>query len=57
MQQEEGISDDEIDQAMEFLIGIMKDGLLGKFTRESIQMAIKAIKHDSDVETASHEGK
>ena len=56
MQQEEGISDDEIDQAMEFLIGIMKDGLLGKFTRDSIQMAIKAIKHDSDVETASHEG-
>ena len=49
MQQEEGISDDEIDQAMEFLIGIMKDGLLGKFTRDSIQMAIKAIKHDSDV--------
>ena len=56
LQQEEGISDDEIDQAMEFLIGIMKDGLLGKFTRDSIQMAIKAIKHDSDVETASHEG-
>lgn len=56
MQQEEGISDDEIDQAMEFLIGIMKDGLLGKFTRDSIQMAIKAIKHDSDVETASYEG-
>lgn len=56
MQQEDGLSDDEIDQAMEFLIGIMKDGLLGKFTRESIQMAIKAIRHDSDVEAANHEG-
>lgn len=42
----------KIDQAMEFLIGIMKDGLLGKFTRDSIQMAIKAIKHDSDVENS-----
>lgn len=56
MQQEDGLSDDEIDQAMEFLIGIMKDGLLGKFQRESIQMAIKAIKHDSDVEVANREG-
>ncbi len=56
VQQEDGISDDEIDQAMEFLIGIMRDGLLGKFTRESVQMAIKAIKHDSDVEAAGHEG-
>lgn len=56
MQQEDGLSDGEIDQAMEFLIGIMKDGLLGKFTRESIQMAIKAIRHDSDVEAANHEG-
>ena len=37
VQQEDGISDDEIDQAMEFLIGIMRDGLLGKFTRESVQ--------------------
>ena len=58
MQQEEGISDDEIDQAMEFLIGIMKDGLLGKFTRDSIQMAIKAIKHDSKSDgTANLAGK
>lgn len=56
MQQEDGLSDDDIDQAMEFLIGIMKDGLLGKFSRESIQMAIKAIRHDTDVELADREG-
>jgi hypothetical protein len=42
---------------MEFRLEFMKDGLLGKFTRDSIQMDIKAIKHDSDVETASHEVK
>ena len=41
---------------MGFLIGIMKDGLLGKFTSESIRMAVKAIRHDSDVEAANHEG-
>lgn len=56
IQQEQGYSDDDIDKAMEFLIGIMKDGILGKFEAESITMAIKAIKHDSDVEQADREG-
>lgn len=56
MQAEEGISDEDIDLAMEFLIGIMKDGILGKFSRESIRMALKAIKHDADVEQADREG-
>lgn len=56
MQQENGLSDKEIDSAMDFLVGIMKDGLLGKFSRESITMALKAIKHDADVEQADREG-
>lgn len=56
MQQEEGLSDEDIDSAMDFLVGIMRDGLLGKFTRESIIMALKAIKHDGDVEQADREG-
>lgn len=56
VQQENGYSDDDIDNAMEFLIGIMKDGILGKFSSDSILMAIKAIKHDSDVELADREG-
>lgn len=34
----------------------MKDGILGKFTRESIDMAFKAINHDANVEDAAHEG-
>lgn len=56
MQKEEGLTDDDIDNAMEFLISIMKDGLLGKFSRESISMALKALRHDADVETADREG-
>ena len=56
MQQEEGLTDEEIDGAMDFLVGIMKDGLLGKFSRESITMALKAINHDGDVEQADREG-
>ena len=56
VQQEDGLSDDDIDGAMEFLIGIMRDALVGKFTGDSIRMAIKAIRHDDDVSLADHEG-
>lgn len=56
MQQEEGLSDKDIDTAMDFLVGIVRDGIMGKFTRESIVMALKAIRHDSDVEQADREG-
>ncbi len=56
LQEETGLSDKDIDSAMDFLVNIMKDGLLGKFTRESIIMALKAINHDLDVEQADHEG-
>lgn len=56
MQQEEGYSDDDIDNAMTFLVGIMKDGIVGKFSPESIRMAMDAINHDADVEAAAMEG-
>lgn len=56
VQQEDGLSDDDIDKAMDFLINIMRDGLLGKFSAESVRMALKAINHDADVEEAGHEG-
>ena len=56
MQEEAGWSDEQVDQAMEFLVGIMKDGILGKFSRESIMMAFKAINHDANVKEAAHEG-
>ena len=56
MQTEEGLSDEDIDSAMDFLLDIMRDGIMGKFSRESIVMALKAIRHDSDVEQADREG-
>lgn len=56
VQQEDGLTDDEVDEAMTFLIGVMKDGLLGKFSPESIRMARAAINHDIDVDLASEEG-
>lgn len=56
MQQQYNLSDDDVDKAMEFLVTIVRDGLLGKFTAESINMAMKAINHDMDVEEAAHAG-
>lgn len=56
MQQDEGLSDEDIDSAMDFIVGIVRDGIMGKFTRESVAMALKAIRHDSDVEQADREG-
>lgn len=56
IQEEKGWSDEQVDTIMEFLVGIMKDGILGKFSRESIEMASKAINYDLDVEDASMQG-
>lgn len=56
LQADEGLSDADIDSAMDFLVDIMRNGLLGKFSRESITMALKAIRHDTDVEQADREG-
>lgn len=51
-QQENGLSDEQVDEAMEFLQGIFQDAIVGKFSRESMEMALKAINHDEDVATA-----
>lgn len=56
VQQEDNLSDDDIDDAMKLLIGIMKDATIGLFSADSIRMAVKAIKHDDDVALADQEG-
>lgn len=55
-QQERGMSDKEIDDVMDFLLSIVADGVMGKFSTETLDMACKAINHDVDVATASEEG-
>lgn len=55
-QEENGLSDDEVDEMMEFLVNIVKDGVLGKFTVDSMDMARKALNHDIDVEDAEMTG-
>lgn len=56
VQQEHGLSDEQVDQAMEWLVTIAKDVMMGKFNLETIQMAIKAQNYDNDVAQASAEG-
>ena len=50
------LPDDVIDSAMETLITICKDVLLGKFSTNTVDMIIKAQNYDADVEQAAIEG-
>lgn len=54
--QEEGSSHEEVDKAMELLMGIMRDAIVGKFSAETIEMALKAVNHDADVADAERAG-
>lgn len=55
-QEADGLSDEKMDEALNFLVGIVRDGLMGKFSADNIDMALKAINHDADVQEAAEEG-
>lgn len=55
-QQERGLSDEEIDAVVDGLLAIVRDGVMGKFTAETLDMMVKAINHDANVATAAEEG-
>ncbi len=55
-QEERGLSDDQIDEVVAVLIGIVRDGVMGKFAPETLDMILKAINHDADVAAAGEEG-
>ncbi len=56
LQTEEGLTDDDINRAMQFIATITTDGILGKVSRESVLMALNALDHDDDVSLARQEG-
>lgn len=56
MQAERGLSDEQIDGAMDFIMKMVNEAIMGKFTPETIDMALKAINHDAEVEAARAEG-
>lgn len=55
-QAERGMSDDQIDQVVDFVLAIVHDGVMGKFSAETLDMACKALNYDADVAAASEEG-
>lgn len=55
-QQERGLSDEQIDNAMGWFIGVAKDAMMGKFSPETIELIIKAQNYDNDVAQAGEEG-
>lgn len=55
-QNERGLSDEQIDAVVDHILTIVRDGVVGKFAPETIEMAFKALNYDADVATASEEG-
>ena len=55
-QAERGMRDEQIDQVVGFLLGVVRDGVMGKFSTETLDMACKALNYDADVAAAGEEG-
>lgn len=56
IQSERGLSDEVADQVVEELYRMATEALAGKFTRESIEAALKALNYDNDVAQAGAAG-
>lgn len=56
MQKEQQLSDDVMDAAMDLVMKMANEAIVGKFSRETVEMALKAIRHDSDMSNARSEG-
>lgn len=54
-QEENGLSNEEGNQVLDFLQGVLEDGLKGIVSRESLDMGLNAIRHDDDVATAAED--
>ena len=55
-QQERGLSDEVVDEAMALLQGIVDDAVVGKITSETMDMVFNVISRDADIENARSEG-
>lgn len=55
-QQDNGLDDSQLDEVMDFLNKVYTDAVVGKYDRASMEMALNAINHDTDVEDALAEG-
>ena len=51
------MSDEQIDAVVDAVLTVVRDGVMGKFSKETLAMFVNAINHDSDVASASEEGR
>lgn len=56
IQKEKGLSEEQAKEAEAVLIGIVRDGVMGIFKPETIEMVLKALNYDADVASAAEEG-
>ena len=56
IQKERGLSDDTIDEAMDTLMKMATDAMLGRFSEEALDFALKGKGYDRDVALAREEG-
>lgn len=56
IQTERHLSDETMDAAMDLLARAYNEALVGKYTEETINMALNAVTHDADVQNARTEG-
>lgn len=56
LQAEKGYTDEQMDAAVALLNKMSNEVVLGMYTAEAIDMALKAINHDADVANANQEG-
>lgn len=55
-QKKNNLSDEQVDEAFQFIVQIASDAIVGKFTEDSLNLARKAITHDVDVTEAGNAG-
>lgn len=55
-QEQQGLSDEQIDEVMNRIISVVNDGVMGKFAPETLDLFLKGINHDNDVAMATEEG-
>lgn len=56
LQQERGLTDEQIDAAADLLLKIANEVIVGKFSRENLDMALKALNFDGAVAEAEQNG-
>lgn len=56
LQEQNSLTDEQVDEALLMLVHNAADIVMGKFTPEALDMAMKAINHDQDVAMAEREG-